>query len=174
MRPGIAFLDHALTPAERVRRAGRTLRAAAGLAPRDGATVVLAAGLLAWYRLRIAVAGGGHRLLAREMGEERDAGRVAGGGDPEAAHHLARLFHDAAARPPVGGSCIPRSLALARLLRLHGLPARVRVGLRRTGGGLAGHAWVEHHGTLIGDRHERVRELAPLSVGRSGRPPEAE
>lgn len=143
-----------MTGRERVRRAARTLRAAASLAPRDGATVMLSAGLLAWYRLRIAAAGGGHRLLARELGAGRDPARPAGRGDLEAARRLARLFHHAAARPPVGGSCIPRSLALARLLRLHGLAARVRVGLRRTGGGLAGHAWVEHHGTVLGQPRE--------------------
>jgi hypothetical protein len=143
-----------LTSVERARRAARTLRTAAGLGPRDGATVVLSAGLLAWYRLRIAVAGGGHRLLARELDGDRDAGRPSERGDIQAAHRLARLFHHAAARPPVGGSCIPRSLALARLLRLHGLPARVRVGLRRTGRGLAGHAWVEHHGTVLGEPRE--------------------
>jgi hypothetical protein len=130
------------------------MRAATGLAPRDGATVVLAAGLLAWYRLRVAVAGGGHRLLARELGGDRDAGDSAERVDTDAAHRLARLFHHAAARPPFGGSCIPRSLALARLLRLHGLSARLRVGLRGTREGLAGHAWVEHHGTVLGEPRE--------------------
>ena len=52
-------------------------------------------------------------------------------------HHLAR-------------SCVPRALALQRLLVLRGLPARVRLGLgaRRP---VEGHAWVECGGVPVGE-----------------------
>ena len=130
--------------------------------------MTLSAGLLAWYRLRVGLAGGGHRLLARGRIGIPDVRRVATAADRDAAERIARLFHHAAARPVVGGSCIPRSLALARLLRLHGLPALVRIGLRRVGGGLAGHAWVEHHGKVIAEL-EGARGWVPLQVRRPAR-----
>ena len=128
--------------------------------------MALSAGLLAWYRLRASLAGGGHRLLARELGAAGGAGAGQAEGRGQEASRLARLFHHASARPALGGSCIPRSLALARLLRLHGLAARVRVGLRRDGGDLAGHAWVEHHGAVLDDCEERILGFAPLRVAR--------
>jgi hypothetical protein len=155
-----------LTSGERFRRLALAARLVTRLGPGDGGTVALSAGLLAWYRLRALLAGGGHRLLARELAPDRESGAGPAGGRAEEASRLARLFHGAASRPVIGGSCIPRSLALARLLRLHGLAARVRVGLRRDGGDLAGHAWVEHHGAVLDDREEWIRGFAPLRAAR--------
>jgi hypothetical protein len=163
VRRGVGLLDRSLSFRQRLRRAARVLRTAARLGPADGAIVTLAAGLLAWYRLRIGLAGGGHRLLARGRIGGLDVARVATAADRDAADRLARLFHHAAARPALGGSCIPRSLALARLLRLHGLPAGVQIGLRRAAGALAGHAWVEHDGRVIGEQ-EGARLPVPLQV----------
>jgi hypothetical protein len=144
-----------------------TLWAIVTLPPRDGLVVALASALLIWYRLRLALPAplGGLRLLRGRVESEPDAAW-----SPEAAGaarslHLVSLFRRAAAHAVVGRSCLPRSLALSRLLDLYGLPSRVRIGLRQTDEGFAGHAWVEHHGAVIADRDEFVRAFAPLSFG---------
>ena len=73
----------------------------------------------------------------------------------------------------VAASCVPRSLALIRLLRLNGLAAGLRVGLRRTDGRLVGHAWVEHNGVTVGDDVALVRAFHPLVLVGQARPGEA-
>jgi hypothetical protein len=133
----------------------------------ESLTVALAVGLLVWYRLRLTLPGrwGGYRLVGRRLGGEDRTG-AAGGRDAGAADRLARLFRRAAARTPVSAPCLTRSLALARLLRLHGLAAEIRIGLRRAGGRLAGHAWVEHHGALVGDDASFVGRFTTLTPAR--------
>ena len=46
--------------------------------------------------------------------------------------------------------CLPESLVLWVLLRRRGVPAVVRLGVRRHRDTLHGHAWVEHAGKAIG------------------------
>jgi hypothetical protein len=129
--------------------------------------------LLAWYRLRLALPHplGGYGLLGRRLeawgdceGAPRDDDR-----SEQEASRLAELFRRAAARQAFAAGCAPRSLALTRLLRLQGLPARMRVGLRRAGDGLAGHAWVEHDGRVVGDDLVFVRRFTPLGSRRRSR-----
>jgi hypothetical protein len=44
-------------------------------------------------------------------------------------------------------SCWRRAMVLHRYLALHGIESRINFGLqRKTGGGLQGHAWLEHDG----------------------------
>lgn len=139
---------------------------------RESATVALAAGLLWWYRGRLALPRpfGGAGLLGRRFSEwAEDVGCARSAPDEPAAARVAELFLRAARRPGLAAGCAPRSLALARLLRLHGFPARLRVGLRRAGGRLAGHAWVEHHGRIVGDDLVFVRGFAPLEWTRRAR-----
>jgi hypothetical protein len=50
-----------------------------------------------------------------------------------------------------GGPCLERSLTLARLLSRNGLRPEIVIGLRRTHEGLAGHAWVNLDGVLLGE-----------------------
>jgi hypothetical protein len=95
-------------------------------------------------------------------------------GDRGAAGRLAELFRRAAEHAFVSASCAPRSLALARLLRLHGLAAEVRIGLRRAGRELAGHAWVEHHGVSVGEDATFASAFTPLAVSRRSRHGEVE
>ena len=90
---------------------------------------------------------------------------VAGTGEPARTARLSALFRHAAAHAVAGRSCVPRSLALSRLLELHGQPSLIRIGLRRTSEGFTGHAWVEHHGAVIADRDEFVKTFVPLSFG---------
>lgn len=64
-------------------------------------------------------------------------------------NELARVVHGMAARLRL--SCLPRSLALCRLLRERGYPAEVKIGVRREAGRLRAHAWVELRGELLGE-----------------------
>ncbi|MFL6291666.1 MAG: lasso peptide biosynthesis B2 protein [Thermoanaerobaculia bacterium] len=93
------------------------------------------------------------RLLSRLSTRRREPGlspgRLAQLTGIAARHHL---------RPMV---CLPQSLALQALLRRQGLSAELRIGVRRAGGKLQAHAWVEHAGSPLG-------ETAPyLPLGRS-------
>jgi Transglutaminase-like superfamily len=143
------------------------------LSVREGLVVALAAGLLAWYRLLLAIPAplGGHALLHRRMaaGGGRGAPPESGGeetGPTVAAARLAHLFRCALDRSPLAAGCLPRALALLRLLRWHGLAAELRIGMRRTSAGLVGHAWVEHHGAVIGQPPGFVGAFLPLRFGR--------
>jgi Transglutaminase-like superfamily len=141
---------------------------------RDAAVVVLATVLLVWYRLRFALPAplGRHGLLHRRMrawGRSPDAPGAWAPGLAETASRLERLFLRATR---AGGSCGPRSLALARLFRLHGLAAELRVGMRRSPAGIAGHAWVVHHGTVISQSSDFVASfvaLEPAAASQTGR-----
>jgi len=138
---------------------------------RERLTAVLAHALLLWYRLRLALPlPGRSRLLLRRLVAWQDAGTSARAAE---ARGLGDLFRRAVARAPVAAPCLPRSLALIRLLRLHGLEAGLRVGLRRTDGRLVGHAWVEHHGVTVGDDEGFVRAFHPLVLVAQARPGEA-
>jgi len=55
------------------------------------------------------------------------------------------------------GNCLSQSVALWWLLRRRGMPAKLRIGARRTGSGLEAHAWVEMGSEVVNDA-EDVRE----------------
>jgi hypothetical protein len=60
-------------------------------------------------------------------------------------------------------SCLPRALALARMLAARDIPHELRVGVRRAGSGIAAHAWVSNENgvLLVGSG---AGEYAPLFV----------
>lgn len=73
-----------------------------------------------------------------------------------AAHHLWPM------------TCLPRALALRRMLARRGIPATLRIGVRRAGASLAAHAWIEVGGAAIGEPEaieERFRPLLPADGG---------
>jgi hypothetical protein len=53
---------------------------------------------------------------------------------------------------PLRPTCLTRSLALVYLLRRRGLPAELRIGVRKTGEAFGAHAWVECQGESFGQR----------------------
>jgi hypothetical protein len=72
--------------------------------------------------------------------------------DPAAAAPgVVAAFQRAARGHRLAGSCLPRALALQRLLAWRGLEARVRLGLEPGTRPRAGHAWVECGGVPVGD-----------------------
>jgi hypothetical protein len=88
----------------------------------------------------------------------------------------ARLVDALFRQYPLHPSCLKKSLVLFGLARRRGLPAQLRIGVRKDGGALLAHAWVECAGrTLIpGDGVERYQPLPPitarvLAAARAGR-----
>lgn len=108
------------------------------------------------------------RLLAAESLLRRElrgsAPRVAVGASRDV---LLRAFRRALATQPGTPGCLPRSLALRRFLARHGEPGQINLGLKRTGGQLRGHAWVEVAGTIVSDDEAFVRSFARLSIARN-------
>ncbi len=73
-----------------------------------------------------------------------------------AAHHL---------RPM---TCLPRALALQRMLAQRGIPSVLRIGVRKEAATFTAHAWVEVEGRALGEPEaieERFRALLPLGGG---------
>jgi hypothetical protein len=62
-----------------------------------------------------------------------------------------RYTNEALSRLPSRGrlACLPRSLALYRLVRLRGIDARLHCGVRRGADGIVGHAWVTVDGDAL-------------------------
>jgi hypothetical protein len=69
----------------------------------------------------------------------------------ETARRVARLVSIAANHGPYRATCLRRSLALWWLLRRRSVAAEVRIGVRKEGGELQAHAWVEHRGQALND-----------------------
>jgi hypothetical protein len=70
---------------------------------------------------------------------------------PQSTRKLVELFRRARADQIVACPCLPRSIALLRVLESHGVPAELALGLRREEAGLAGHAWVMQDGQPVND-----------------------
>jgi Transglutaminase-like superfamily len=86
---------------------------------------------------------------------------LARSGTPVSAQRIGALV-DAASRI-LHASCLPRAFALARMLASRGMNHELRVGVRRTGSGIAAHAWVsDESGVLVGGAG--TDEYAPLLV----------
>jgi hypothetical protein len=67
----------------------------------------------------------------------------------------------AAARYGIGkSSCLEESLVLLRLLLEQGIPAVLRIGVRKESGEFAAHAWVEHQGVALNQKAEMHRHYA--------------
>ncbi|MCS5690887.1 lasso peptide biosynthesis B2 protein [Cyanobium sp. FGCU-6] len=62
---------------------------------------------------------------------------------------IAEAISRAAASAPTGGTCLPRALVGTVLLRRHGRPAQLTLGVATPGEGLTAHAWLESEGAPI-------------------------
>lgn len=92
------------------------------------------------------------------------------------ARTYARWVGAAARRHPVRARCLHRSLALHGWLRQEGIPSTFRIGIRKDGGELAAHAWVEVDGQVINDPESAIAAFVPLfdamsAAGPGGGPP---
>ncbi|MDE3135183.1 MAG: lasso peptide biosynthesis B2 protein [Acidobacteriota bacterium] len=99
----------------------------------------------------------------------RPAGPVDSGGALRHARRTSRLV--AVAAQYAGGTCLARSVVLACLLERQGIPAQMRIGVRKGENRFEAHAWVEaagvslNEGQDIGDRYAAFdRDFAPARV----------
>lgn len=84
-------------------------------------------------------------------------------GDLDAARRLANLVGIAARHGPVKGACLQRSLTLWWMLRRRGLPAHLRIGVRKKDG-FEAHAWVELRGRPVNDGEGIARRFSPFPI----------
>jgi hypothetical protein len=89
-------------------------------------------------------------LLARMSPTRADQDRAAAAPTADEAQRIARLVGIAAHHGPYRATCLRQSLAVWWLLRRLGIPAELRIGVRKDAGDFQAHAWVEHSGLPIG------------------------
>lgn len=80
--------------------------------------------------------------------------------DLPASRDVARLVDGAAHWNPVPARCLARSLVLCYLLRRQNLAAELHIGVARTEGHIAFHAWVEHDGVALNDSQDVAARYA--------------
>lgn len=73
-----------------------------------------------------------------------------------------RAFAWVSARYPRSRCCLAQALALQRLLARRGIPVDVRIGVRREGRAIAGHAWVELAGRPLAERRDPRQRFVVL------------
>lgn len=115
--------------------------------------------LEAWWSIIVAEIGlrtASRKLLRRALDVED------GREDPSLAMPIAQSVTSAAAHHLWTVTCLPRALALWRMLRRRGIPARVRIGVRRDETTLAAHAWVEVGGRPVGEPEAIDQRFLPL------------
>jgi hypothetical protein len=134
---------------ERTRRVGLGLSVLAGLSSSERQVFAECWWALLACRLRLAH----RRWLASPQflaAEPRETKRSAPTRQAFNEASLLRVFRLALRTHVVAVSCLPRSLALRRVLLKHGWPCRLEVGMRRSLHGLEGHAWLERNGQVVG------------------------
>lgn len=73
------------------------------------------------------------------------------GDEPAVIREAARMVNAAARYTPMSATCLPKSLVLQQLLRREGIETALRIGVRRAGTALDGHAWLEYRGVPVAD-----------------------
>ena len=87
--------------------------------------------------------------------------------DKARADRIAHMVAAAAAYGPYRASCLPQSLVLQWLLRRDGMRGELRFGVRRIGGDLTAHCWIELDGEPLIDSGEVRRHFAVLYHARA-------
>ena len=83
---------------------------------------------------------------------------------PESANRIARLVAVAAHHGPYRATCLRQSLALWWLLRRRGIPAELRIGVRKDNEDCQAHAWVERDGQPLNDTQGAAMAYAPFDL----------
>jgi hypothetical protein len=75
---------------------------------------------------------------------------------------IARMEAAAARHLPFSSNCLEQSLALWWLLRRRGIPADLRIGVRKDAASFEAHAWVETNGTVLSEPGNQHTHFVPL------------
>ena len=73
------------------------------------------------------------------------------GEEPVVIREAARMVNAAARFAPMPATCLPKSIVLQQLLRREGIETALRIGVRKAGAALDGHAWLEYRGVPVAD-----------------------
>jgi hypothetical protein len=73
------------------------------------------------------------------------------GDEPAVIREAARMVNAAARYAPMSATCLPKSIVLQQLLRREGIETTLRIGVRKAGASLDGHAWLEYRGVPVAD-----------------------
>ena len=120
------------------------------LSSRDRRTFLSAMALLPLFWIGLRVLG----LQRLQTWLQRNPLPVAATLPTDELRHLGVLINSAAHHALGPANCLTRSLYLWWLLQRKGVPSQLRIGVRLTGDVLEAHAWVEHAGIPINDRHD--------------------
>jgi hypothetical protein len=82
--------------------------------------------------------------------------------DGETISASTRAVARAAAHHLVPMTCLPRALALQRMLARRGIASRVAIGVRKESGRIAAHAWVEIGGQPVGEPEAIAQRFLPF------------
>jgi hypothetical protein len=108
--------------------------------------------LLAWWRLSVRRKG-----LDRWIFQDTRPAEVSNlpnEADRRSIIRSARWINAAARYPRPWARCLQRSLALCLLLERRGFNTQLKIGVRRSGGDLEAHAWVEYFGKVLNDSQD--------------------
>lgn len=147
----------------------RKARAAIALPGRERGLLIRAAAWLLLVDLGLRTLGFARlrRLLGRlETGPR--TGAPAGDAARGEAEDLAHWVAVAGRHHLYPMRCLSRALALGALLARRGIPARVRIGVRKKGDAVSAHAWVEHGGRPLAESGDVDRRYAPFAVSEPG------
>jgi hypothetical protein len=75
---------------------------------------------------------------------------------------IADMEESAARHVPFESNCLERSVTLWWLLRRRGIPADLRIGVRKDSGSFEAHAWVEVNGTVLSESGDQHTHFVPL------------
>lgn len=89
-------------------------------------------------------------------------------GDGAEAARVARLVRAAARHGAMDRHCLTESLVLWWLLRRRGIESEIRIGVRKDGGTLDAHAWVEWDGGALDEQPDVARTFPPLVRSTAG------
>lgn len=87
---------------------------------------------------------------------------LAGAQMVEKAQRVASVVAAAARNGPFRASCLEQSIALLWLLGRRGIPARLRIGVRKQREELEAHAWVESGGVVLNDSADVSERYRPF------------
>ena len=84
----------------------------------------------------------------------------------------AHIVNAADRHGPIHPSCLVKSLTLWWLLGRQGITSELRVGVRKEGGNLEAHAWVEREGIALNEPEERHHHYAAFDAALASLPEE--
>jgi hypothetical protein len=151
-----------MTPARVLRAIARRAKTFASLPRADHADFLAAWGDLLTTRVRLGLPGA---FGARIVRDEMDGASLLETAPHEEEARLLELFRLAETNHVLRFTCLARSIALKRFLERHGIASRLRIGVRKEGAALDGHAWLERAEVVLNDHATRVKRYHAFDCG---------